>query len=540
MRCPLTPGSRVWAYTRDSGGDEQSVGDQNRAVMAYCTEAGLILERLFCDEARAGGSITGRDQFQELMRLARVLPEEQLPHGLVVWSFSRFSRDIDDAQFYKASLRRRGVAIIPISDDIPSGNHGRLVEAVMDWQNAQFLETLSHDVKRGLHDIVRQGYAPGGFPPVGYKAEHIQIGTKRNGEPRIVARWIPDPDKAEIVRQAWELRAQGASYGTVHDATHLLSSQKSYSGFFRNRTYLGIRKCGELNIPDAHEALITQELWDAVQATLKSGNVSRGDRWPDDRPHPRRRRSSYLLSGLARCAYCGAAMIGSRSNVNTRPNPWRYYLCGRKKREGYHSCEGRQIGAEPAEAAIMDAVISNVLTPTFFEDLIAEVNVYLDQGTLDLDSQVNAAQKRLAETERAIENLLDLAETFGARAAGTRLLDREAQRDRQAAELRSLELRRQQSTIEVSPEVVLDVIASARRDLESESIQARRVMLKKFVDRVEMESERATLYFAWPVRDLLPTSLWSVPPRELFPKTCHLPRVTVPYFPATFPSVSSS
>jgi len=473
MRSPLTSGSRVWAYTRDSGGDEQSVGDQNRAVMAYCTEAGLILERLFCDEARPGSSIAGRDQFQELMNLARLLPDDQLPHGLVVWSFSRLARDFDDAQFYKASLRRRGIAIVPISDDLPAGNHGRLIEAVMDWQNAEFLETLSHDVKRGLHDIALQGYAPGGFPPVGYLAEKITLGTKRNGEPRIVSRWIPDPDKGEIVRLAWDMRAQGASYRTVHEATHALNAINSYTAFFRNRTYLGIRKCGDLEIPNAHEALITQELWDAVQATLTSGSA----RNYDVQQHPRRKRSTYLLSGLARCAYCGAAMTGSRSNVATRPNNWRYYLCGRKKREGYHCCEGRKIGADRAEAAVMNAVIDNALTPDFFEDLIATVNTYLDQGTLDIDSQIHTAQAHLAETERAIENLLDLAETFGAQAAGARLLEREAERDHQAAELHSLELRKQQSTIEVSPEVVLDVIASARADLESENIQARRVML---------------------------------------------------------------
>ena len=131
--------------------------------------------------------------------------------------------------------------------------------------------------------------------------------------------------------------------------------------------------------------------------------------------------------------------------------------------------------------------------------------------------------------------MLDLAETFGAQAAGSRLLEREAEREQQAAELRSLELRRQQSTIEVSPEVVLDVIASARRDLESESIQARRVMLRKFVDHVELANKQGTLYFAFPVRDLLPTGLWSVPPRVTFPKTCH--PVTVPFTVPSPPSL---
>lgn len=521
MRCPLPSGSRVWAYTRDSGGDEQSVGDQNRAVTAYCTDAGLILERLFCDEARPGSTIAGRDQFQELMQLARALPDDQLPHGLVIWSFSRLSRDFDDAQFYKASLRRRGIAIVPVSDDLPAGNHGRLVEAVMDWQNAQFLESLSNDVKRGLHDVARQGYAPGGFPPVGYLADRIEIGAKRNGEPRIVARWVPDPENASAVRRAWEMRAQGASYTEINEETHLLGSRASYSAFFRNRTYLGIRKCGDLEIPDAHEPLTTQEHWDAVQARI--------ERRASGEHNTRSHRSVYLLSGLARCAYCGAAMVGSRSNVNTRPNDWRFYLCGRKKRERYGACECRQIGAESAEAAVLGAVIDNALTPVFFEELVDTVNTYLDQGALDIDAQILSAQKQLADVERAIRNLLDLAETFGARAAAQRILEREAERDKLVSELRSLELRKQQSQIEVSDAVVLDVIAGARRDLESESVQARRVMLKKFVDHVDMDNERATLYLTFPIQYLMPTSIWLVPPRGLLQDTCHLAPLAVPY-----------
>jgi len=38
---------------------------------------------------------------------------------------------------------------------------------------------------------------------------------------------------------------------------------------FRNKTYLGIRKCGDLEIENAHGPLVSREAWDAVQATLR-------------------------------------------------------------------------------------------------------------------------------------------------------------------------------------------------------------------------------------------------------------------------------
>ena len=104
-----------------------------------------------------------------MVTLARSLDENDLPDGLVLWSFARFARDFDDAQYYKADLHRRGLVIISLADEVPDGPTGRLLEAVIDWKNDQFLKDLSKNVKRGLYDIARQGYSPGGFPPAGYK-----------------------------------------------------------------------------------------------------------------------------------------------------------------------------------------------------------------------------------------------------------------------------------------------------------------------------------------------------------------------------------
>jgi len=377
MRCPLPASSRVWAYTRDSGGDAQDIGDQNRAVERFCRDNGLVLERLFCDEARSGSTVAGREQFHEMIHFARVLDDDQIPDGLVLWSFSRFARDFDDAQFYKAALRRRGITIISIADDIPTdGRHARLIEAVLDWHNDLFLEDLRQATKRGLQDIARQGYAPGGFPPVGYKAERVRIGTKRDGSARYVSRWIPDPDKGPLVTRAFEMRADGASLRQIDEALRICGSKNTYSTMFRNETYLGIRKCGELHIENAHEPLVTRNLWRAVQATLHK-RPQRGESWPEGKQHPRRIASPFLLSGLARCSYCGSAMVGSHCNTKTRPNPWPYYYCGKKKRQGWHSCQGRMINARVAEEAVLEAVSTRVLIPTFVQGLVEEVNTYL-------------------------------------------------------------------------------------------------------------------------------------------------------------------
>jgi len=514
----IPPGSRVWSYSRDSGGDDQCVDDQIHAIERYCDDNHLIIARHFCDRARPGSTTAGRDQFQAMIHLARSSPPDLLPAGVVFWSLSRFARDYDDAQFYKADLRRHGLVLDSISDDIGDGPHSRLIEAVVDWKNEQFLQDLSRDVKRGLHDLAAQGYAPGGFPPRGYIVQRVQIGTNNDGKPRLASQWIPDPDLAPLVRQAWEMRAQGATMREIHEATRIFGARNSYSSMFRNRTYLGIRKCGDLEVEDAHEAIVTWELWDAVQKTLYH-RPSPGQSWPADQEHPRRKRSPFLLSGLARCGYCGSAMSGSHANLHNRPQPWPYYLCGKKKRRGWNSCPGQCVNARAVEAAVLDTVLDRVLTPAFVDALIQAVNETLNQDTATLDVQIEALEHQRADLEHAMRNLLDAIEQYGAESAAPRLKAREAKCHQVEQELQVLHTRREQSRLEVSQDVIHAILRDTKKNLASEDVLARREVLRQFVTKVELKNDEGRLHYAFPLDQLDPTCLWLVPPRLLELKT---------------------
>jgi len=260
------PGDRVWAYGRDSGGINQqhSVASQRRAIEEICQQHSVAVVHFFSDEARPGSTTVGRDALEDLLYLSKQKP--QPVEGIIFWSLARLARDQLDSQFIKIDLRRRGYIIHSMIDDIPVGEFAPVIEALIDWKNERFLKDLSRNVQRGLADLARKGYAPGGFPPRGYNAEKVQIDVKRDGQPHIVSQWIPDPKLGPRVTRAWEMRAAGASYEQIHEATHVMGTLGSYVTMFRNKTYLGIRKCGDLEVENAHEPLVSRELWDTVQA----------------------------------------------------------------------------------------------------------------------------------------------------------------------------------------------------------------------------------------------------------------------------------
>lgn len=519
MDCPLPAGSIVLCYARDSGGGDQCIDDQIATIQEYCDKNDLAIDRFFADRATPGSSVAGREQFQAMISFVRSAPGEMLPAGVVFWSFSRFSRDYDDAAFFTADLRRHGLRLISISDDIPDGPFARIIESLTHWQNEQFLLNLSKDVSRGLRDLAKQGYAPGGFPPRGYKVRRVEIGTKNDGTPRMASQWVSDPEMAPLIKRAFEMRANGASYNEIIEATSVYGSSGSLSSCFRNETYLGIRKCGDLRVEDAHEAIVSQELWDAVQETLIE-RPGKGGEWPEGKQHPRTRGSKhgpYLLSGIGilYCAHCGSAMYGGTDNVNSRPGNWPYYLCCKKKNQGWGACEGGKVDQRVVDAAVIEAVTDYVLTEEYVGQITEATNRYLAQGLDGIDQQINQIQVELTRINRSIESLLDVVGIQGVDASVRVRLEEVGRRKKQLeSKLNTLRLKRSGKRIKVDDDFVRGFLGETKEGLVSGGVLARRQLIKQFVTRLELEKQKGRLWAAFPLSQLGLTGLWSVPPRE--------------------------
>ena len=367
----LGAGARVFVYARDSGGTGQvkSVTDQRVELAAYAAQRGWVIVRWFLDEATSAGDIENRVAFQELIMACRQQPPPVA--GVLVWSLSRFGRDELDSQFYRLELRRNGVDVVSATDQVPGGTFAPVFEAFIDWKNRAFLDEMSREVRRGLRANVAAGYAPGGTPPTGYRAERIEAGLKRDGQPRLVAKWVVDEEKAEKVKQAFAMCAAGYSYEEIHAATDLLRSKPSYWSMFRNRTYLGILKFGAEEFPGALPALVDAATFEAVQARMTHRQEAAGK--------ARRRGSEYLLSGLLVCGRCGAAMVGGRNGQREERGIacWRHYRCGGQQRLGAASCDAPYVAADEVERVVVNTVLDLVLTPENFQRLLAKMRAAL-------------------------------------------------------------------------------------------------------------------------------------------------------------------
>jgi DNA invertase Pin-like site-specific DNA recombinase len=502
----LHAGARVWAYLRDSGGpsQERSVDQQEQELRAYCNKYGLVLIRIFQDVARSGGSTIGRAEFMEMVDLSEN-PDER-PSGILIWNFARFARNLREAQFYKSQLRLKGIIIHSITDQIPADDHiGELVENVTDWMNEEKRRQTSRDVKRGLKDLISKGFSAGP-PPRGYRALKVTIGEKRDGMPRVVSKWEPDPVLAELAKIAWQLRAQGKSYQEISRATYgkLYSSKNCWKSFFANKSYLGIGKSGDLEVPDHHEPLITWETWEAVQ---KLNDVHPLSGKKGSLNHPRRIGNPSLFSGFTYCIECGAMMIHS---IDKRKKSWRFYLCGKKDRHGALTCSSKRVAGPNAEQQILTAVLSQVLTPAYLADVIAETKKNLD-STADIERQIKAAARRLEDLEIIIQRNLNTIERTGSPAAQERLKQREAESTQTKRELESLQLQLAAARMDITPEAMEIILATWRAQFnelrESGNVRGMKAWLLQFVSRIDLGYNRARIFYTYPINaiiDLVP------------------------------------
>lgn len=489
----LPPGAIVYGYIRVSG-DAQAdrglpVAGQREAIVAYCNNNGLRLAHLYIDEARSGGN-DDRAAFQDMMAAAHQSPPPV--QGIVLWSWSRFARDQNDAHYWKASLRRHSVEVIDVSGEVPAVEGFEYVlESLIHWRDEQRRIEISHDARRGQQLLAQMGYIPSGCqPPRGYRVEFVEQVIE--GRQRRLRRWAPDPETWATARRAWELRIAGASLKTILKETQLYRSVGCFSTFFRNSAYKGEVRFGGTIVHI--EPLVTAEEWARV-------NANRGQRRGG--AYPRRKGGRFVLSGLLRCGLCGAAMNGGHSPAGMRSDGWErdqwdFYICLTRKNRGASACPNRRFAAGELEAEVLRVLFDEVLTP---ENLARQGAAIANQREAELPLLVSRRrdlQAQLVRTNQAIERLVDSIEVSPAsEILPARLMERERQRDSLTVEIAEIE------AAIAAPVPKLDAArlrAELQETMNGVSPDAKRRLLTTMITRITVNPSGIEIEYREPFR----------------------------------------
>jgi site-specific DNA recombinase len=473
-----------------------SIPDQRRHGEVYCEAKGWKTVAEY-EDGGASAMNDRREAFQRMIGDARGSPR---PFDVVlVHSLSRFFRDAYQLEFYIRLLKKLGIELRSMTQDMGQGPESDMIRQVWAiFDEYQSKENGKH-TRRAMIANAKEGFWNGSQPPFGYKTvEAEQRGMKIKKRLAIIA------GEAEIVRMIFRLYryGDGASgpLGIKSVVSHLngqglqtrrgvpfsvqyvhkvLTNTAYYGTHYFNRRDSHTRqpKKREEWVAVAVPKIVDEDTFAAVQELLKARN-------PSQTP-PRVVNSPVLLTGTAVCSDCGGPMR-LRTGKSGR---YRYYTCARRADQGAVACKGRSIRMDLLDGLVMDALSERILHPDRLGALLGSLvarNSGIRERTL---SEIKGLDRERRDVQGRIDALYEAIETRTIEWDST-LRERVAEhqeRKEQLGQLHAIAERRLNAPVHSVTEGALAAFSEAIRDRLRDGPPAfRKGYLRLLVERVEV------------------------------------------------------
>ncbi|MBR3561092.1 MAG: recombinase family protein [Oscillospiraceae bacterium] len=366
---------RAAAYCRLSREDgdkpeSDSIVNQQHTIEDFCARnPAFELKATFTDDGCTGTNFD-RPAFQQM--LAQI--EAGALDCVIVKDLSRFGRDYIDMGFYlERFFPSKGVRFIAINDGVDSARGAYdMLMPLKNIFNTQYAKDISNKVKSAFRTKQSRGEFIGAFAAYGY----LKDPADRN-------RLVIDPVAANTVQRIFRMAAEGVGKQNIADTLNaggvpspgeykrLMGTKYRNSSeetqtrkwtyaavdkVLHNKAYLGdmvsnrrsratMHGKQQLNEPSEwivvegmHDAIISQELWETVQAQNGRNARTRAKGGTAD-----------LFAGFLYCGECGSKLTKTTWNKSSM------YCCSAYQRYGTGVCTKHYISdQEIAQVVLQD------------------------------------------------------------------------------------------------------------------------------------------------------------------------------------------
>lgn len=439
MKSKQNKNYKAGIYVRLSRDDERageslSIENQKTMLKKYVSEQGWEIYDVYVDDGVSGTTFE-REGVQRLLDDAKA----GIINLIIVKDLSRFGRNyIQVGQYIDYIFPMFNIRFIALSDNIDTANKDTTAMDMMPITNV-FNEWYASNTSKKIR-AVHYANAKAGRNNMSHAPFGYLIG---NDEKRSL---VIDEVPAKVVRRIFELRAKGIRPGqiaillnnegviTPHDykvkkfngkyasvkVFHLWSSV-AVSRILKNPAYIGklalhrvttvsyknhkpiYRPEEEWAVTEnAHEAIISKELWDRVREAEEA--VSQGKRTKRGYTHP--------LSGFLFCADCGGKMKMSWGYSNIKKGPKRVvydFNCGNRVRLGKSFCFSHYISAANLEIILLSDIREKAELVIKDEDGLRKR--FLERQKLLEESRYTETKRELGKKKRRIGELEKLIES---------------------------------------------------------------------------------------------------------------------------------
>ncbi|MBQ3076255.1 MAG: recombinase family protein, partial [Clostridia bacterium] len=372
-------------YARYSSHNQRDVSIEQQ--VESCTEF-AALQKLQVVEVYADKAVSGktdrRPQFQRMMREA----EQGKFRVVLAWKSNRMGRNMLDAMRNDARLRELGIACLYVEEAFDDTAAGRFALRSMMNVNQFYIENMAEDVLRGMRSNAEKGMVNGPLP----------LGYKKGAD----GRFAIDEAGAAVVREIYERTLRGVPFAEIAadlNARGIKTSRghawnkNSFHRILTNELYIGVYQFADIRLEDGAPAILSKELFDAVQEKRRQKTGPRGRRRGDN--------ADFLLTGKLFCGRCGTPMVGI-SGTSRTGDTHHYYACQAKRLK--KTCSKRNVRKDWLEETVAASVQRMIADERFVAALTDAYRRF--QVELNKDSPLEGFKAELAEVKASIANLM--------------------------------------------------------------------------------------------------------------------------------------
>ena len=473
--------NKVALYARFSSDNQrsESIDAQIRAMESYCKQHKYIIVETYVDEAKSA-TTDRRPAFQQMI-------SDSSSHSfniLLVHKLDRFARNRYDSAVYKRELKKNGVTVYSVLENLDDSPESIMMEAVLEGMAEYYSQNLARETMKGLRENALQCKHTGGRPPLGYDIDPI---TKR---------LVINEDEARTVRLIFDMYSNGYGYSAILDRLNELNmttklgksfQKNSLYSILSNPKYQGLyvyNRCsakssvGTRNthlykddeeiifIEDGCPQIVDKETYRKVQDKLTEHKHTGGRE---------NAKENYLLSGKVFCRECGKAMVGNARHSGRSKLLHITYRCPSRR----YCCCNKEINRNYLEGYVIELIETQVLNAGALKRLQRKIHKHAETAHIPAESQ---RQEEIGEIDKALKNVAEAIE------AG--LLT-----DVLVARLKELEKRKQelcasanrkataQAPIAIDTQIILD---EYREIKNSPSFPTYKDYIRSFINKIEV------------------------------------------------------
>lgn len=150
---------------------------------------------------------------------------------VLVHKLDRFSRDRYDSAHYRHELKKHGVAVRSVIENLDDSPESVILQSVIEGMNEYYSRNLARETMKGLKENAYSGKHTGGMPPLGYRVNpettRIEIDEHEAMAVRLIFSMADSGAKYPAILA--ELKARGFRTKTGNDCYPVLQSVSSFS-----------------------------------------------------------------------------------------------------------------------------------------------------------------------------------------------------------------------------------------------------------------------------------------------------------------------